>query len=99
MILILLGGLGLFPGDQTGIFVLGTGLILLGINLLRLINGIAISRFSLAFGAVAAILGGWASLRFFLGARGELELPLFPIILIAAGVYVLIPSPEQERAD
>ena len=97
IILMLLGGLSLLPGDQTSIFILGIGIILLGLNLLRYAKGIPTNSFSIAFGTVAFTLGGIASLRSILGWKFHLELPLFPILLIAFGLYLLIPAPKQQE--
>ena len=60
IIIILFGGLSLIPGNQTKLFVLGIGIILLGYNLLRYVNKIPINGFSTAFGTVTLILGGIA---------------------------------------
>lgn len=97
IIIILFGGLGLVPGDQTNLFVLGIGVILLGLNLIRYINKIPINGFSTTFGMVALVLGGTASLRSILGWKTHLELSLIPILLIALGFYLLIPPPEQKE--
>jgi hypothetical protein len=95
IIIILFGGLRLVPGDQTNLFVLGIGITLLGLNLLRYVNQIPVNGFSTALGIVTLILGGVASLRPMLGWKTHLELPLFPILLIVFGLYLLIPSPKQ----
>ncbi len=97
IILILLGGLSVVPGDQAGIFVLGTGIILLGLNLMRYINKYPVNGFSTTFGAVALMLGGLASLRLILGWEFRYELSFFPILLIAIGLYLLIPPPRQKE--
>lgn len=96
MILILLGGLSLVPGDQAGIFVLGVGIILLGLNLVRYINRMPINGFTIILGAVALTLGGLTSLRSLLGWDFRLELPLLPILLIAIGLYLLIPLMQKQ---
>lgn len=89
--IILFGGLSLVPGDQTRFFVLGIGIILLGLNFLRYINHFPINGFSTAIGMVSLILGGIAFLRPMLGWKTHLELQFFPILLIAFGFYLLIP--------
>ena len=97
IIIILLGGLRLVPGDQTSLFVLGIGIILLGLNLLRYVNKIPMNGFSTALGTVSLILGGIASLRSKLGWKNHLELQLFPILLIVYGLNLLIQSPKQKE--
>jgi hypothetical protein len=97
LIILLLGGLSLIPGDQTGIFVLGIGIILLGLNLFRYVNQLPTNAFSIVLGVVALGLGGVASLRSVLGWDFHFDLPLFPILLIAFGLYLLIPSQKQKE--
>ena len=97
IIIILFGGLSLVPGDQTRFFVLGIGIILLGLNLLRYVNRIPMNGFSTALGMVSLILGGITSLRPMLGWKTHLELQFFPILLIVFGLYLLIPSSEQKE--
>lgn len=97
IIIILLGGLSLVPGDQTSLFVLGLGIILLGLNLLRYINRIPTNGFSILLGTIALILGGVASLRSILAWQVHFEISLFPILLIAFGLYLLIPSPKKKE--
>ena len=62
-IFLLVGVLSLIPGDQNALFVLGTGLILLGLNLARYLSQIPTNGFRFALGSVAAVLGGVALLR------------------------------------
>lgn len=97
IIIILFGVLSLVPGNQTSFFVLGIGIILLGLNILRSINSIPINGFSTALGIVSLILGGIALLRPILGWKTPLELPFFPILLIVFGLYLLITSPRQKE--
>jgi len=99
IIIILFGGLSLVPGNQTNLFVLGIGIILLGLNLLRSVNNIPINGFSTALGAASLILGGIASLRPVLGWRTPLELPFFPILLIVFGFFLLIPPSKRKQNE
>jgi hypothetical protein len=69
-----------------GTGVIGIGLILLGLNLARHLNGIAISAFTTTLGVLVIIWGG-------LDLAGALlslpfELPVFAILLIVLGVYL-----------
>src|SRR5512139_2347416 len=91
-LLILIGSLDLAPGNQnqTGWAILGSGVILLGLNLLRSIGKIRVSGFSVALGAAAFLLGALVVIQSALGSHIEIE--LFPIMLIALGVYLLIPT-------
>ena len=89
-LLILIGSLSLVPGDQTSLAVLGSGAILLGLNVWRSLSGIAMNGFSIAIGAAAFLTGAVALIDLGLGLHFEIE--LFPILLIAVGIYFLWPS-------
>ena len=91
---LLLGILMLIPGDQNGIFILGAGVILLGLNLARSLSGIRVSAFSITLGALAVVLGLYALLRPLLGAP-HIEVDIIPLVLIVVGLYVLIPGPKR----
>jgi len=91
--LIIIGSLDLVPGNQTGWAILGSGIVLLGLNLVRSISKIPVNGFSLALGAIALLLGALVLIQSALGFHLEIE--LFPIMLIALGVYLLTPSPKR----
>ena len=86
---ILIGSLSLIPGDQTSLAILGSGIILLGLNLGRSLSNLPMNGFSLAIGAAAFVAGALALIGSGLGLHYEIE--LFPILLIAVGVYFLWP--------
>lgn len=90
LFLIMLGGLGLVPNDQVpgGIWLVGAGLIMLGLNAARFANGIAMSGFTIVLGIVALLSG--------LGDFLHVELPLFPILLILIGAHIIL-KPYFER--
>ena len=77
----------LFPSLPGGIGAIGIGLILLGLNAARSVNGIPASGFTTTLGILALVLG---VLDF---SRGILhlsfELPVFGILLIVLGVIFL----------
>src|SRR5512135_1298514 len=87
---ILVGALSLIPGDQTSLAILGCGVILLGLNLVRSLSRIPMNGFTLALGAAAFLAGGLALFRTQLGLHFEVE--LLPVLLIAVGVYFLWPA-------
>jgi phosphatidylserine synthase len=89
-----LGLLMIVPGNQSPIFVLGAGIILLGLNLVRQIRGIPVSAFSITLGCLAIGLGLVAMFRTVLNIP-PFELPLLPTVLIIIGLYVLIPGPKH----
>lgn len=75
LFLVMLGGLWLVP-DQwipEGSWLIGAGLIMLGLNLVRYIKGIKMSGFTLVLGTIAIFSGISDILRF--------DLPVFPILL------------------
>ncbi len=84
LFLIMLGGLWLVPDERVpgGAWLLGAGLIMLGLNLARFLLKIPVSRSTVLLGLVAFVIGG----ADFLG----LDLPLFPILLIAVGLSMLL---------
>jgi hypothetical protein len=84
LFLVMLGGLWLVP-DQwipEGSWLIGVGLIMLGLNLVRYVKGIKMSGFTLVLGAIA-IFSGISDIL-------QVDLPVFPILLILIGANILI---------
>ena len=82
--LIMIGGLALIP-DSTlpeGIWLIGVGLIMLGLNAARYYYGIKMSGFTLFLGTLALLSG--------IGDMLGLDLPVFPILLILIGASIII---------
>jgi hypothetical protein len=65
-----------------GTWLIGTGLILLGLNLFRYTKAIRMSGFTLLLGTIA-LFSGIADIFY-------IDLPLFPILLILIGANILI---------
>jgi len=89
-ILIFVGVLFLVPAIPPGAGTMGIGLILLLLNTARYFSRIPVNRFTFTFGLIAVLLGGGilvGSLRGF-----QLEGPFIPALLIAAGIYWLLPD-------
>ncbi len=84
--LFMIGVLLLLPSELVpqGAWLIGAGLIMLGLNAIRYLNHISISRFTVALGVVAILVG----LASFFGLR----LPLFAILLAAIGAGIIIKS-------
>ncbi|KPJ68334.1 hypothetical protein AMJ44_06695 [candidate division WOR-1 bacterium DG_54_3] len=80
---IMLGGLWLVPAGTVpeSTWLLGVGIILLGLNAIRYLSGIKMSWLTLVLGFVALLTG-------VAGIVG-MELPVFPIILIIIGVSII----------
>ena len=85
LFLVMLGGLWLVPeewGVPEGTWLVGTGVIVLGLILVRYSNGLQASGFWLFLGALALGTG--------LASVLGLDLPVFPILLIIAGAGILL---------
>ena len=77
----------LVPGLPHGTGAIGIGLIFLGLNVARWLNGIPTSGFSTTLGILALVLGGLELAISVL--RLPFELPVFAILLIVLGVILL----------
>jgi hypothetical protein len=86
----------LFTSLPDGTGALGIGLILIGVNLARSLNGLPTSRFSITLGILALVWGGLELVGVLLSL--PFEIPVFAILLIVLGVIVLAPE-LKERAD
>ncbi len=71
-----------------GTVAIGTGLILIGLNVARKLSGTPISRFSATVG-ILALVGGILELAGTL-LHLPFELPVFAILLILLGVMILM---------
>jgi hypothetical protein len=83
LMLIFTGILWLAPDERVphGTWLLGVGVILLGLNFVRYLKGIRVSVFTTLVGAFA-LLGG-------LGGLLSVNLPLFAAVLIVLGSAIL----------
>jgi hypothetical protein len=77
----------LFKFLPEGTGAVGFGLILIGLNAARSLNGLPTSGFTITLGILALVLGGLELAGFFLSL--PFELPVFAILLIVLGVIVL----------
>lgn len=82
--LVMTGVIWLMPADRVpqGSWLIGTGVLLLALNVVRYFNGVRISGFTSALGAIA-LAGG-------LGEFFGVEFPLLALALILFGVSVAI---------
>jgi hypothetical protein len=83
LFLIMLGGIGLAPNQLVpeGAWLIGVGLIMLGVNLARYLNQIRMSSGTLFLGVLALIAG--------VTSVAGVDLPIFPIALILLGLSAL----------
>jgi hypothetical protein len=81
----MIGGLWLVAeewGIPDGAWLVGTGLIILGLSAVRHLNDLKVSGFWLFLGALALGSG--------LAAIYGLDVPVFPILLVIAGAAILL---------
>lgn len=81
LFLIMIGGLMLVPGVPSGTWLVGTGLIMLGVNAVRRLNGITPSAFTVVLGVLAIAFG--------VAEMIGTSLPVFPLALILIGASIL----------
>ncbi len=70
-----------------GTGMIGTGLILLGLNIARSLKGIATRSFTTILGIIAFVWGGTEMAKTVLHV--PFQIPVFEILLITMGVYLL----------
>jgi hypothetical protein len=84
LFLIMIGGLWLMPEGTVpeGTGLIGVGLIMLGISVVRSLNGIEVSWFTVVLGVIALTSGASG----FFGVN----LPWFPILLVLIGASIIL---------
>ena len=84
LFLIMCGGVALVPNGviPQGSWLLGAGLIMLGLNVARYLNGIRISGFTAVLGVIATASG--------IGSIAGVDVPVLPVILILVGANLLL---------
>ena len=80
----------LFHSLPDGTGATGIGLILIGVNVVRWLSGLPVSRFSTALGILALVWGGLELVGVLLSL--PFEIPVFAILLIVLGAIVLAPE-------
>jgi hypothetical protein len=81
LFLIMIGGLAFVPAVPSGAWLVGTGLIMLGLNAARWMNGLRTSTFTIVVGVAALALG--------VAQVVGTDLPVFPLLLILIGASIL----------
>ena len=87
----------LFPFLPGGTGALGIGLILLGLNVIRALNGMPTSGFTTTLGILALVWGGLELASSVLSL--PFEVPVFAILLIVLGMIVLGRGLLQNRSE
>jgi len=84
LFLIIVGALWLFPSGTIpeGTWLIAAGVIMLGVNVVRYLNDIKLSRASLLLGLLALIFG--------VGAFMGMDLPFVAILLIVFGLGIIL---------
>jgi CHASE2 domain-containing sensor protein len=90
---IMIGGLMIVPEGSVpeGTWLIGTGVIILGMTWIRRFNGLAISWFWVFMGILALSSG--------LSSVFGLNIPVFPILLIIIGLSVILKPFLGKKAD
>ena len=82
LFLIMLGGFALVDGVPEGTWLIGAGLIMLGLNVVRLLVGIRASWFTLVLGTIALLSG--------LGSVLGVDIPVGPLLIILIGLAIIV---------
>lgn len=92
LFLIMLGGFALVPSGQlpSGAWLIGLGVILLGLNGVRSMMDIPISWFTTVLGAVALVAGS--------GDIAGVDVPVGPVLLIIIGAAILLRGLDPRRS-
>ena len=89
LFLIMLGGFALLPSVPEGTWLLGAGVIMLGLNAVRLVAGIRVSFFTVILGTVALLSG--------LGSVYGVNLPVGPLLIILIGLAIIVRALDRSR--
>lgn len=96
-IFFILGGvIFLIPGDQSDEFLLGIGIILLGLNLIRYMYKIPTNIITIILGMMALVLGIIPLLRRVLNFP-KFEVDIFPILFVIIGLYFIISAIKRTK--
>ena len=84
--LLMIGILLVLPGEfvPRGAWLVGTGIILLALNLIRYLNDVEVSRFTVVLGLFAVVAG--------LAGFFSVTLPLLPGLLVLIGISIIVKS-------
>ena len=82
LFLIMLGGFALLKEVPEGTWLIGAGMIMLGLNAVRLLVGIRASWFTLILGTVALLSG--------LGSVYGIDIPVGPLLIILIGLAIVV---------
>jgi len=84
LFLIICGALWLIPDQRVpeGTWLIAAGIIMLGVNVVRYLNAIKLSWWSMLLGFLAVVFG--------VGSFMGFDLPFFPILVILVGASIIL---------
>ncbi|HEY4946163.1 MAG TPA: hypothetical protein VIH94_08460 [Candidatus Limnocylindrales bacterium] len=89
LFLIMLGGFALLKSVPEGTWLVGAGVIMLGLNALRLLFGIRIGWTTVILGTVALLSG--------LGSVYGVSIPVGPLLVILIGLAIILRALDRSR--
>jgi cytosine/uracil/thiamine/allantoin permease len=89
LFLIMLGGFALLRSVPEGTWLVGAGVIMLGLNAVRLLLGIRVSWFTVILGTVALLSG--------LGSVYGVSIPVGPLLIILIGLSIIVRALDRSR--
>jgi cytosine/uracil/thiamine/allantoin permease len=89
LFLIMLGGFALLRSVPEGTWLIGAGVIMLGLNAVRLLLGIRVSWFTVILGTVALLSG--------LGSVYGISIPVGPLLIILIGLAIIVRALDRSR--
>ena len=89
LFLIMLGGFALLKSFPEGTWLIGAGVIMLGLNAVRLLLGIRVSGFTVILGTVALLSG--------LGSVYGIRIPVGPLLIILVGLAIIVRALDRSR--
>jgi hypothetical protein len=75
--------------DAGAYVAVGVGIILIGVNLVRMVVGVKVSKFSLFIGLIAFAFGGAVVIGY--------SLPLVPMAIVLIGLFILAEGLQKAR--
>jgi hypothetical protein len=91
LLLLMTGVLVLVPGLPAGAWLVGLGVLLVGLNAARHYLGLGTDRFGLVLGS-GAVLAGF-------GIMAGLDIPVFALLLIACGLAIIAGQVRSGRTE
>lgn len=82
LFLIMLGGFALVKGVPEGTWLIGAGVIMLGLNAIRALLGIRVSWFTLVLGTIALFSG--------ISQVYGVDVPVGPLLIILIGLAIIV---------